>query len=189
MRQGVRNSRNLMRARKEPNTTIETSDDSLPLPYYYDPNSLLFSVLEDAVKSGYASKIPDYISYAKCYTKEFGFLAYAHKYEGYYKSVGETIEEVRGKLVAINNLMKNKIEAEYDSHKDSFLFGKYANRKNDFIKEVLRVCQACFTPKLHEHPIFQAKEVPIKSLICPNCGSEMPFYAKYCGHCGFKLKI
>jgi len=82
---------------------------------------------------------------------------------------------------------KNKIEAEYDSHKDSFLFGKYANRKNDFIKEVLRVCQACFTPKLHEHPIFQAKEVPIKSLICPNCGSKMPFYAKYCGHCGYEL--
>jgi glycosyltransferase involved in cell wall biosynthesis len=25
-------------------------------------------------------------------------------------------------------------------------------------------------------------------LKCPNCGSEMPLYAKYCGHCGYKLK-
>jgi len=55
------------------------------------------------------------------------------------------------------------------------------------MRDVLRVCEACFTPKLNEHPIFQVKETPNELLKCPNYGSKMPLHARYCGYCGNKL--
>jgi ribosomal protein L40E len=140
-----------------------------------EARKLLMWLMEEVVQKKLTLKIPDYFLYSKYYTKIFvdNLATWDDRYNGYYKVVGYSIEDVQQKLSKICDTMKSKAENEYKR----------------FSKTILEICHGCFEPKLYEHPIFYAKEIFTKVLICPNCGSEMPFYAKYCGHCGFKLKI
>jgi len=136
---------------QEPCEEIKTSDDVLP--DYYNLKSLVHSVLDEAVKRGFIFKIPDYILQAELYTEEFNKVVHFKRCAGYYGVSGKTVEEVREKLLAFLNLLKDEACVVYERHKNLASFRKYAGRKNDFVEEVIRICENCFKPRIGQHPI------------------------------------
>ena len=140
-----------------------------------------------------AIEIPDYTLFAELYAEQIDHLTkfvsldlYLHRTR-WFKVSGRTIEETQQKMMRIIDSLKSCAEQLYQSYKVIIDAGEKYTKKDNFVKDVLMMWKDCFGPKLDEHPIFRAKETFTKVLICPNCGSEMPFYAKYCGHCGYEL--
>jgi len=128
---------------------------------YYNPLEPLWYALGDAVKLRLMVEVPDYLYYAKCYTNElFGLIPLPEV--RYYKVEGETVKKIRDKLTMILDLIKEKIEEDYEKKKDSPYFSYYRGRKEDFVKDVLEICKKCFTPRLDEHPILRLAEEDFK---------------------------
>jgi ribosomal protein L40E len=140
-----------------------------------------------------AIEIPDYTLFAELYAKQIDRLTNFVNLDLYpyrtvwFKVSGRTIEETQQKLIRISSSLKSHAEELYKLYKVIIDAGGKYTGMDDFVKDVVMMWKDSFSPKLDEHPIFRAKETFTKVLICPNCGSEMPLYAKYCGHCGYEL--
>jgi hypothetical protein len=148
---------------------------------YFD--KVLSSVMEQAEKMELCFKIPDYIKYSAKYTKLFGSLYFVNVFDHYFKVKGKSAEEIQQKLIQIKELLIRKASSEH-----SYLKPLIQTEKKEFIKRFLGCCASLFDPWLEKHPIFSMKDKPLSyTLRCKNCGSEMPYDAKYCGVCGTKL--
>jgi len=140
-----------------------------------------------------AIEIPDYTLFAELYAKQIDRLTNFVNLDLYpyrtmwFKVSGRTIEETQQKLIRISSSLKSHAEELYKPYKVIIDAGGKYTGMDDFVKDVVMMWKDSLSPKLDEHPIFRAKETSTKVLICPNCGSEMPLYAKYCGHCGYEL--
>lgn len=113
----------------------------------------LGKVFDKLLKLGLVSKMLDHEKYAEYYTKELGYLLLYNTYEGYYKVEGESIREIKEKLNKILNILREEVVSEAKKK-------LYRRRKMDYalIKELLRICENSFLPKLDEHPILSVEK-------------------------------
>jgi len=158
-------------------------DEYTSIDLYYD---VITDVLDKATKLKTIRNIPNYVFFAKYYSRIFDFITELYKQtifykdSKYYEVEGESVKEVQQKLKKIQNLLKKRIEVIF-AERVEHLPKRFGKREN-FVNFVLKTCYNFFEPKLDEHPIFKVRE-------CPRCRAVMPNYARYCGFCGTRLPI